>query len=190
MNWKRLFFLLLGLNAAVLIILAVLINLPVEDSNVSNRKASEEDYVPFYMETNKEDLNRIINYYVEKENNGAFQYEILLTDEVELHGKLPVFNNVIEMKLTFEPKAQENGDLVLEQTNMSIGKLNLPAPLILKFVKDSYHMPKGVTIQPNEKRIHLSLQDINQDSKMKVRINEFNLKKDDINFTLLVPTNE
>ena len=112
-----------------------------------------------------------------------------LNDEVELSGELPVFSETIDMKLTFEPKALENGDLILEQKNIFIGKLKLPVPLVMKFVRDSYQLPDWVTIQPNEERMYVSLQNMKMKSDLKVRVAEFDLKNDDIEFSLKVPMN-
>ena len=71
--------------------------------------------VRFTIQTNKQDLNRLINHYLKEEYSGSLDYEVLLTDEVELYGNIPVFSENVEMKLTFEPVALENGDLELQQ---------------------------------------------------------------------------
>jgi uncharacterized protein YpmS len=189
-HWKRLFFLLLGINVAILlflsVFLAIMLKSPSEETKIPNHNAVQGD-VFFQIKTNKQDLNRVIKHYVEEEFSSVFDYEVLLTDEVELYGTLPVFSSDVDLKLTFEPHALENGDLELQQKNISIGKLNLPVPLVLKFVQSSYSLPDWVMIQPNEEKVYVSLQNMKLKSNSKVRVDEFNLKNDQITFSLQIP---
>ncbi|KAA9021698.1 YpmS family protein [Niallia endozanthoxylica] len=189
-HWKRLFYLLLIINGAVLItffiFLTLLFKSPGEEVNISTQTKDEND-VYFQVKTNKHDLNKIINRYLEEELSGKIDYKIVLTDEVELYGILPVFNSEVEMKLTFEPHALENGDIELEQKTMSIGKLSLPVPYVLKFIQNSYEFPNWVIIQPDKEKIYMSLQNMELKSNLDVRVDEFHLKNDDISFSLGVP---
>jgi uncharacterized protein YpmS len=188
-KWKIGFFILLGLIAASILLFWILISMPAEESKIEpDRNNATMDDVAFHVSTNKRDLNRVINHYLEEEmKNSQFEYQVLLTDEVELYGTIPIFSQELELKLTFEPQALENGDLILKQRSISVGRLNLPVSTVLKFVRDSYHLPEAVEIQPKEERVYVSMQRLKLKSDIKVRVNEFDLKKDNIKFTLLVP---
>ncbi|MCM3122080.1 YpmS family protein [Mesobacillus sp. AQ2] len=188
-KWKIGFFILLGLIAASILLFWILISMPAEESKIEpDRNNAAMDDVAFHVSTNKRDLNRVINHYLEEEmKNSQFEYQVLLTDEVELYGTIPIFSQELELKLTFEPQALENGDLILKQRSISVGRLNLPVSTVLKFVRDSYHLPEAVEIQPKEERVYVSMQRLKLKSDIKVRVNEFDLKKDNIKFTLLVP---
>ncbi|MBT2685831.1 YpmS family protein [Bacillus sp. ISL-37] len=188
-KWKIGFFILLGLMAAAILFIWILIASPVEETKLEpGTNGSNQDDVAFNVSTNKRDLNRVINHYLEEEaKNSQMDYQVLLTNEVELYGTLPLFSQELELKLTFEPQALENGDLILNQRSISVGKLNLPVSTVLKFVRDSYDMPDAVEIQPKEERVYVSMQRLKLKSDIKVRVNEFDLKKDNIKFTLLVP---
>jgi uncharacterized protein YpmS len=190
-KWKLAFFVLLGLIAALLLILFIMVTSPADKSKVEPVKnTSEQEDVAFKVATNKRDLNRVINHYIEEEGkNSQIDYQVLLTDEVELYGTLPLFSQELELRLTFEPKALENGDLILYQKSISVGKLRLPVSTVLKFVRDSYSLPAAVNIQPDEERVYVSMERLKLKSDIKVRINEFDLKKDNIKFTLFVPAN-
>jgi uncharacterized protein YpmS len=189
-HWKRLFFLLIGVNIAfvflVILVFVILIKSPIEDAKVPDTQTVQSG-VQFNVKTNKQDLNLLINHYIKKEYSGSLDYEVLLTDEVELNGKIPVFSENVEMKLTFEPIALENGDLVLQQKNILIGKLTLPVPLVLNFIQNSYSLPDWVTIQPYEEKVYMKLQNMKLKSDLKVKVTEFDLKNDDIEFSLRVP---
>jgi uncharacterized protein YpmS len=187
-KWKTLFFALLAINALVLAVLFIFISMPADDEDYTAVTENSDNYVPFNIKANKEDLNRVINHYLEKEGlTGAIDYKVLLNDEVDLYGTIPFFSQDLQMKLSFEPEALKNGDVVLQQKSISVGQLNLPVSHVLKLVKDRYKLPEGVTIQPQKERIYVSLQEMKLKSDVKVKVDEFNLKQDDIRFTLLVP---
>ncbi|MGX6442448.1 YpmS family protein [Neobacillus sp. K501] len=186
-KWKRGFFLLLGFDLFIVIILLFLILSPAENEKM-NWKESNNNDVSFQVQSNKSDLNLLINQYLQKEAaDSPIGYQVHLRDEVELYGTLPFFSQEIDMKLTFEPEALNNGDLVLKQKSISIGSLSLPVSYVLKFISENYKLPKGVIIQPNEKQIYVHLGQLKLKSDVKIKANKFDLKNDDISFTLLVP---
>lgn len=193
-RWKKMFILLLGINISVIIgiiiFMTIVINSANNETKLPDPLTIDQNDVVFPIQTNKRDLNRLINHYLEEEFSSPFDYEVLLADEVELEGSLPVFNSSVNMKLTFEPRALENGDLELIQKSISIGQLHLPVPLVLKFVRDSYPLPEWVIIQPSEEKVYVSLQNLKLKSNLKVRVDEFNLEKDQIQFSLQLPIND
>nr|WP_263328524.1 YpmS family protein [Neobacillus sp. Marseille-Q6967] len=187
-SWKKGFFLLLGLNLFILLILFVLIIMPNGEDEKIQPKNPDDNFVTFQVKSNKNDLNRLINQYLKKEAaDSPIDYQVQLRDEVELYGTLPFFSQEIDLKLTFEPEALDNGDLVLRQKSISLGSLNLPVSYVLKFISENYKLPKGVIIQPNEKLVYVSMQELKLNSDIKLKADKFDLKKDDIAFSILVP---
>jgi uncharacterized protein YpmS len=188
-NWKKAFFILVAINVGILLFLFVSISIPIKDKMIKQEEIRLQGYVPFLIHTQKDNLNRLINHYIEKEaDDGPINYQVVLRDEVELYGTIPIFSEEIQMKLTFEPEALDNGDLILKQKSMVIGQMQLPVTYVLKFIADRYHLPKGVTIQPNDKLVYISMQKLKLKSDFKVRVKEFDLTSDDISFQLYVPT--
>ncbi len=187
-KWKRGFFLLLGLNGLIVIILLSMILMPAGGEEKIQGTKPNNNNVSFEVKSNKADLNRLINQYLKKEAAGSpIEYTIRLQDEVELYGTLPFFSQELDLKLTFEPEALANGDLVLKQKSIAVGSLHLPVSYVLKFIEENYKLPKGVDIQPNDKRIYVYLQQLKLKSDVKIKANKFDLIKDDITFTILVP---
>ncbi|MGE7603778.1 YpmS family protein [Peribacillus sp. NPDC097675] len=187
-KWKTLFITLLAVNILVIFTILILINLPAKDKEMKPVVSQEED-IQFQIHTNREDLTRLINQYLDKEGlTGLMHYEVYLNDEVELYGKMPFFNREVEMKLTFEPIAQKNGDLILKQKSISIGQMNLPVSYVMNIINERYKMPEWVTINPKKENIYVSLQDMELKSDVRVKANEFDLKNDDISFLLTVPS--
>lgn len=187
-KWKTLFITLLALNILVIFSVLILINLPAKDKDMKPPVSQEED-IQFQIHTNREDLTRLINQYLAKEGmTGLMHYEVYLKDEVELYGTMPFFNREVEMKLTFEPIAQKNGDLILKQKSIAVGQMNLPVSYVMSLINERYKMPDWVTISPNDESIYVSLQDMELKSDVRVKANEFDLKNDDISFLLTVPS--
>ncbi|MFI8577406.1 YpmS family protein [Rossellomorea aquimaris] len=187
-KWKVGFFVLLGVVLIGLAIIVSMIFMPIKDDPLPENSKNTNQEVGFNVQTNKKDLNLIIEHYIEEEGmKGPVDYEVQLKDDVELMGSVPVFTSNLDFKLDFEPKALENGDILLKQKSISVGQLNLPVSYVLKVMRDSYNFPEWVKIQPTDELIYVSLQDMKLKSDIKVRAKEFNLKEDNISFRLLVP---
>ncbi|MCA1063080.1 YpmS family protein [Rossellomorea sp. AcN35-11] len=187
-KWKIGFFVLLGGVLLGLAIIASMIFMPIKDDTLPKDIKNTNQEVGFNVDTNKRDLNLIIEHYIEEEGiKGPVDYSVELKDDVELKGSVPVFTSNLDFKLNFEPKALENGDILLKQKSISVGQLNLPVSYVMKVMRDSYNFPNWVKIQPNDEMIYVSLQNMKLKSDIKVRAKEFNLKEDNISFRLLVP---
>ncbi|WML40242.1 YpmS family protein [Neobacillus sp. OS1-2] len=187
-KWKIAFLLLLGINLLFAIIIISLITAPGDSKKISKINTPTNDHVSFHVKSNKYDLNRLINNYLKEEAaDSPIDYRVLLGDEVELYGTLPFFSEKLNLKLTFEPIAQKNGDLVLEQKSMSIGKLHLPISSVLNIISENYKLPNGVEIRPNDHLVYVHMQQLKLKSDLQIKANKFDLTKDDIGFTILVP---
>ncbi|HZG69901.1 MAG TPA: YpmS family protein [Chondromyces sp.] len=186
--WKFGFFLLLGINLAVVAVVLIAVFMPMEEEPLPSAPKQEEA-VEFQIQSNKEDLNKMISTYIEKEKkkSGPVDYNVILRDEVELYGDVQIFSERIGFKMTFEPQALKNGDVVLKQKGISLGRMKLPVPYIMKIARDSYNFPEWVNIHPNDRMIYVSMNKIEIDNDFKVRADRFNLKEDDIQFTLSMP---
>ena len=186
--WKTAFFTLLVINIGMIIFFFISAFLPTGgDSLTGENGVSKKTQARLTVMANKKDLNILINDFIEKENaDSPIDYKVKLNDEVELYGTLPIFDQNVEMKLTFEPKALENGDLILSQNTIHIGKLQLPSRYVMNFIKNNYHFPKWVEIFPNEKIIYIHLTDIKLKNQLHIHANTFDLKNDDISFSLFI----
>jgi uncharacterized protein YpmS len=187
-KWKTGFFLLLGFIVIIVIILLSLIMIPGDEKGNIKQTVPDNKNVSFEVISNKADLNVLINQYIKKEAaDSPIDYSVQLQDEVELYGTLQFFSQEVDLKLTFEPEALDNGDLVLKQKSISVGSLHLPVSYVLRFIKEKYKLPNGVEIHPNEKIVHVNMQQLELKSDVRIKVQRFNLIKDDIAFTILVP---
>jgi uncharacterized protein YpmS len=187
-KWKKGFLLLLGLELLVVIILLSFALVPSTETEKNLNKESNVKNVSFHVKSNKEDLNKLINHYLKKEAaDSPIEYRVSLENEVELYGTIPFFSEQLNMKMTFIPEALSNGDMVLKQKAISIGSLNLPVSYVLKFIKENYKLPNGIDILPNNKLVYVHMQQLKLKSDIKIKVERFDLKKNDIAFIILVP---
>lgn len=187
-HWKRLFFFLLGINLAALITLLLIFNMPIEDKKVPEHVIPAEDSVFFKISTERNELNRLIEHFIRKQGGGPLTYNVrLVDDEVVLFGELPIAGMTIDMKMTFEPSTDDNGGLLLEQKQFSLGRYNLPVPILLKIIQESYPFPEWITVQPNKQRIYVSLYNMKLKSGSRLKVKEFDLKNDQFEFIYEVP---
>ena len=182
-TWKTAFFLLLLFNVFVIIYIVW----PVKESPILREDFTIEDAPKIYLETNKSDLTKLINHFIEKEyGNQTFKYYVNITNELILFGNLEVFGQNVQVQLHFQPEPLENGDLRLKQNKMSIGNLDLPVSLIMNLIGRAYQFPEWVEIKKDEEAIYLYLTQIHFENDFRIRVDEIDLKNDNITFQLFI----
>lgn len=187
-KWKLLFFGLLTINLIAACILIYWTTRPIKDDESLNKLAENKETVEIPFTSNKEDLNRIINHYIEEESSDSpIKYEVLLKDNLELYGTLAAFGRNVELKVLFDPVTLENGDLLLKHESIQIGGMGLPATFVLNYIDEKYKTPDWVIIRPSDKTIYLALSKMDLKSGITVKSKSFDLKNDDIELNLLVP---
>ncbi|WP_064099440.1 YpmS family protein [Sutcliffiella horikoshii] len=189
-NWKTAFIGLLIVNILIAGVAISMVFLPNHSNFMLNGDGDDRKRVAFNIQSDKEDLNELIRYYLEKETKRPLNYEVSLTDRVELRGEMKVFERDIPLTMTFIPEVQENGDVALKQDSMSIGRLQVPVSMVLKYVADNYPLPPWVKIVPNEQSIYVALQELELQSDTKVEFTKFDVENNDIRFRLLVPVED
>jgi Uncharacterized protein conserved in bacteria (DUF2140). len=184
-SWKASFFTLLFLNILTLAGLMFIFYSSSEGDLLPDSSTSAGGETVLHVETEKADLNRFINYYIDKEfSSSAIRYEVRLTDRVELIGELPVFGHSVVLQMSFQPEALDNGDLLLREQSIRIGQLTLPVNYTLSLVKRTYRFPEWVEIFPNEESVYLHLTEIPFKNDLRVFARSFDLENDDIHFEI------
>ncbi|MBM7703196.1 YpmS family protein [Metabacillus iocasae] len=184
-KWKVLFIGLLSVNIVVALILVSIIFMPANDVNF-NDSSKIEGNAELTLLAKKEDLNTLIDKYLKKEfNNQPLNYQVRLTDVVEVNGTIQAFGNDLDIQMSFEPVVQENGDILLEQQTLSVGKLQLPVRTVLRYVNNNFKLPKYVQIDPNNESVYVALQQLELKSDFRAKVQKFDLENDDIRVKLV-----
>ncbi|QXE01226.1 YpmS family protein [Terribacillus sp. DMT04] len=191
-NWKKYFKVLAIANGIVLLLLLLLIFLPAFSPAPEPPKEAQfdsSDSSEFTISSTKANVNELINAYIDKElNDNSDNYAVVLGDDaVELSGGITAFGIRIPLKMTLEPHVQENGDLILENKEISLGSLSLPNDKVLKYIDKYYNMPEWVSINPDEESIYVAVTQMELQNNLHVEVEQFNLPNDNLSFKLYVP---
>ena len=188
-KWKLLFYILLTINIIVFLTITLLIFWPVsetEEPTVVDH--SEEEGSEFIVRTTKENLNELVNAYMDKFlHDTKHQYSISLEDDVHLQGELPAFSSTVPLSVHLEPIVQDNGDVILKQKSISIGLLELPNKKIMEYIKKYLPMPEWVTVNPEKEEIYVAVTQMDIKSNFKVGIERIDLEANNLAFKIKVP---
>ncbi|MBD8068767.1 YpmS family protein [Bacillus sp. PS06] len=189
-TWKQLFLGLAGANGILFILFFVLLLWPVSETEIPEKAFIEEEPgAEFTVTSSKQNLNELVNEYVDKfMKDQSDKYTVDFGGEnVRLLGSIEAFQTDIPFSITLEPAVQENGDLVLYTSDMSLGLLQLPEKKILEYVKKELATPDWVNIDPSNQSIYIGVTQMDVKSNFKVKVQSFDLKNDQITFRIKVP---
>src|SRR5690625_1229994 len=189
-KWKKRFIILCIINGIVLVFLAFYLYSPIPKTELelSSNKYKFENSSEFVVRTTKQNLNILINAYLDKLlKNTKHQYSVHLDEDVQLFGELPLFSTTVPLLIHLEPIVQENGDLVLKQKSISIGQLQLPNKKIMKYVSEHLAVPEWVVINPSDEEIYVKVTEMDIRSNFKVGVEQFDLDANNLAFKINVP---
>lgn len=187
-KWKQLFWIVVGVNATVIIGIIWLIFLPSPDINPPPIQEPNEKGTEFTVSSTKQNLNQLMNNYLNTlSKNTPLAYTVSLGEDVQLRGFIDVFERKIPLIATFEPIMQKNGDLVLRQKSIAIGRLHLPKRAVLEYVRDNYPMPEWIGVNPSQENMYVAVTKMKTKSDFKIKVKEFNLTQNQLIFTIKVP---
>lgn len=188
-NWKRLFFVLLTVNASIIIILLALIFWPVSQEDYPDpSKTADQKSSEFTIRTTKENINELINEYLnEWLKNTNHQYSISLEDDVHLQGELPVFSTSVPLSVHLEPFVQDNGDVILKQKSISLGLLELPNKKIMEYIDKYLPTPDWVVVNPDKEEIYVAVTDIEIKSNFEMAVQHMDLESNNLAIKINVP---
>lgn len=188
-NWKTLFLSLAGINVCLLLIFLIFIIWPVSEGGASITELFEEELgSEFTIQSSKQNLNDLVNTYIDKRfKDTDDKYSINMNENVHFTGSIEAFKTDIPVSIILEPSVEENGDLVLYPTEMSLGLLQLPQQKILEYVKKELKTPDWIEIDPKKQRIYIAVTQIKMKNNINVKVQHFDLKQDKISFWIKIP---
>lgn len=188
-RWKWLFFGLLTLNIIVFIVMLGFILWPVSEAEIPPvTKPQPHESSEFVVRTTKQNLNDLINAYLDKFlEHTQHDYSVSLEEDVHLFGELPVFSSTVPLSIHLEPIVQDNGNIILKQKSISLGLLELPNQKIMEYMKKYLPMPEWVIINPKKEEIYVAVTEMKIKSNFQVGIEQFDLKTNHLAFRIHVP---
>ncbi|GAE94527.1 YfaA protein [Gracilibacillus boraciitolerans JCM 21714] len=188
-NWKKMFITLIVVNSVIFLGILLFIFWPAPDVEIPEKVFLEDESgAEFTVKSSKTNLNELVNAYIDKlPKPGNIQYAVKFDEEVHLMGTVAAFSTEVPVTISFEPIVQENGDIILHATGMSLGLLRLPEDRILQYVNSRIETPEWITIDPKEEQIYIALTKMELKSNFRVRAQQIDLENDNISFRIKVP---
>lgn len=189
-KWRRRFIVLCSINIIGLISLIIFLYspIPAKDLQLKENGQLEQSSSEFVIRTSKENLNNLVNAYLDKLLSGTkHHYSVQLDNDVQLFGELPFFSTTVPLLVRLEPIVLENGDVTLKQRSISVGPLQLPNRKIMQYIDRLLPTPDWVIINPKEEEIYVKVTDMDIKSNFDIRVEQFDLKENNIAFKINVP---
>lgn len=184
--WKILFVSLLIINIIFVLIIFYFIN--GSNMELPNYSSVSEGEVALDIATNKESINKLINNVIRNnETEDTLKYSLILTEVVEFYTIIPIFNQEIQLVMTFIPEALPNGDILLKQQSLQLGRMNLPVSYVLSFIQKQNMLPKWVLLNPEDKEVYLALSEIEIEQQLILKAKSIDLTEDELIFQLIMP---
>lgn len=187
--WKVSFFMLVFLiivSVGGVVVWAIPLG---EDKPIPSRVAEEPQQKASVLtvETTVEDFERLALKYFEKElKNSKLPVDITVNDKIEMVSDLVVFGLNVPIAMKFDPIVNEDGNIILKQTEVNVGKLNIPPSTVLNLLDDAIKFPSWIVVRPKAEEIFVDLSNITI-SGSKVRANEIDLENNRIQLEVTVP---
>lgn len=188
-NWRLYFVILFGVNLFIITLFSILIfSSPPQSDSLPTPQYIDEPGAEFRVESTKEDLNELINDYLDQvllAENADFSVHI--DQDIHLTGSFGAFGASIPLNVRMDPNVLDNGDLVLNVSEMSIGLLNLPRNRILHYVNQQVATPDWFLFDAQNEQIYVAVTQIDIQSNFRFSVQELDLTDDDISFSIKVP---
>lgn len=169
MNWKRAFFILIGVNIVVIagfwLLLSPIGSDSAPDEIPEGEIPSQEEEVFFTAETSVDQIST----YMRSETDDAIDIH-MEGGEIVFTGGYTIFGMDVDLNLYLLPSVSESGNLRLEENGLAIGSLNLPSAAVMRAVEEQAELPEFVHIYPQEGMIDVHVNDIDIGDDLYLRI--------------------
>ena len=185
-KWKLAFFTLAGVVILGIALLMYVMTIPAEE--VETPKPAQGEGNVIVVQTTVQEFEAITKQYLGNVlDKSPLPVEVEMNEQIQLFSTLTIFSIDVPIRMDFEPIVEE-GNIVLKQTAVNVGKLNIPPQTVLKLMKDSIEFPSWFTVNPNDEEIYVDLSRLNIASGSRVRAKEIDLRNDHIVLEVIVPS--
>lgn len=191
-KWKISFFTLVALIVLAIVTVVFLVFGGSNDMPKPTAQTHEGNH--FTMETTPEAFQNVANNLIREATDGSgLDASLVIDEDVKIKSNVQALGVTIPITLGFEPEVDEAGNLLLYQSSVTVGLLDLPAQTALKLVRDSGQLPEWITIQPSEKTAYIDLSaieiPISENDTAHIVAKSFDLKNKKITLDVIVPSN-
>ncbi|MCM3709644.1 YpmS family protein [Sporosarcina luteola] len=186
--WKIAFFVLAGIIVSGIIALVILLEGPGDSDPLPPLNQYSPKGSVLSVKATRNDLEALANNYIRKAMKGEkLPVTMEVQDDVMLHSELTAFGMTFPLMMHFDPVVLKDGNLMLKQTSMEIGPLNLPPSTVLSVLRDSFKLPPWMIVRPKEEEIFIHLSELEIAGNLQVRAKSVDLVNDNIELEVTIP---
>lgn len=187
-KWKIAFFALLAMIVIAFVVITYSIFSPTEQEELKVGSIENSAGSVLQVQTTTKEFEAIAQKYLgDAIKNSPIAVDIAVDEQIYLFSELVLFGVPIPIQMDFDPIA-DGGNIRLKQTEVHVGKLNVPPSSVLKLLKDSVDFPSWIIVRPNDEEIFIDLSRLNIANGNRVRAKEIDLKNDKIQLEIIVKT--
>jgi len=186
-GWKWAFIglvalLLSGVLYLVLSVQPVSINEPNTEA-----PATADDEMVLQAQMNKEDTEQLINTYLQAEVGEDFNnYEINLTEQLEVHGNITFAGLDIPFSLFMDPYVQENGNIQLRGDTVELAGVSLPVSAVMSLIGNQVDWPSFIAINSDDQVMMINLNELSELYDIGIAMTRLDLQEDVLELNLSV----
>ena len=185
------FIILLLINIGVIIWLAVQLNILSEGDAVQTETeeiVAADGAMDFELVTDKAQVNRVVNLYLQEELDDRFSgYTVNIDELVELEGALNVFGFDVDFGLYMEPLVMDDGNLQLRAQRIQLGAFDLPIEIALNILNQQLDLPEWIRINSEEAFILVAFNEFSLENDVQLQMKRIDLEADDIRLDIILP---
>lgn len=187
-KWKFAFFAFAGTVLFAILLVVFLVTRPIEGVNVAESSKGESEVTGnvLVVQTTTKELESITKKYL-KDAGSPLPLDFTIGDDIQLKSTLKVFYTEIDISMNFDPIVDDKGNIILKQTGMNVGLLNIPPETTMKIMRDTVDFPSWISVNPSKAEIYIDLSRINIASGSRIKAKELDLPKDKILLEVIVP---
>jgi uncharacterized protein YpmS len=183
-KWRAAFFILLLLALAIPATIVYLLFSDPEGGKLDRGQLDSElakNKKLLSVHTEKEQVEDLINKELKKKAPNVNAY-VNFNDDIVLKGSFIVFKQELPYQIKFEPEVMKNGDLLLKEKDVQVGRFPLPGDEVFSLLQNTIDFPEWVDVYPADESILMRVTDMKAKKGYAVKTEEFDLKKNSIQF--------
>ncbi|MDD9149432.1 YpmS family protein [Sporolactobacillus sp. CQH2019] len=181
--WKAAFFALLFIFLLFVLLLFSLLTSGFSGTSQTVPSRLTDGQAIFTVQANKRQLQNMINDQISRNGNNRLSYQVAIGNRVVLKGTYKLLFTGIPFTLTFDPVVS-HGAIILKESNVRVGSLELPDKEVLNFLKVSAGFPDWVVFQPDKQQIYIDLSKISIQNGLYLQAETIDLPKNVVAFTV------
>lgn len=183
--WKILFFILLVVNLAGILFVAVRIVMPRDQAVLNQVQTSKADQKVAQITSSTDEVNQLINSFLKPYQTNELSYKFYISgQQAVLEASYQLFGTKVPLYVYFEPLALPDGRISLSVQSISAGSLNLPTSAVLDMVR-SYQLPDFIQVDSKTNQIVINLPKLKLADSLYLKVNQIDLSKGNFIFDLM-----